>query len=817
MDEFAERQLDVAAKAGEKAAVSQANSQVQLAQGQMPTIDPEVYEPSELVDNGYSLSNPTMEPNRHTREGARVYANRDAFDGAPITPTTQMPDPEVSLPNTNAYSHQADEIYRGLESAATAQDVNSNISKLFGSYIQYTNSLAEAEPGIADEQANRVRWATSDRLELIGFDQIRASERNDEGLDDTGLNGLQMMMSSMILRGAQSFDEVSNLMGDTGANDDQLRETWEMAQSAFGEAGERLIDPIPNSPETAQSDPRYLAASALVFEGIEDGVSAGDMSAEELYDKGMFYIDQIKGNPLVLAAAVMRGKKDPQFAQAVNFLLQADDEMPMTMGDFGRGVLAASYDPLSYVGVGIASKAVSGTIAKTALKRAGLIGAEGAVVGGSYGGLMDYGFQNLSILAGQQESYNPYQTAAMTTVGGGLGFVLGGALGLAPEAISMLARLKKSEFATEPVSAEIIPESEMRLRRDIKKFLEEDNLRKVADGEADQAKVDEFKSQVAELQEAQTPKLVSSNEGITPTDSAGRLELIRNEQLIHDQSQADALIAKIEKHELDTPEGLKKYREEFYTEVQRKMLEKNDIVQEHIDAGDFRFKINDTITSKHSGKEFRIHHLQWKGDEPRYFVEGPEGEKHYMAEWGMVGGNPKLELVQSNLDNDPTLTAKAFETLDELEKNRPSLNRPDAELIEKEFNEFPRAKDRAGHDEEPWIGVITEDGRTEFRNRAEGEAADWHHSMAMTELLDEWDLDSSISFYRPADAKEIVIKGDAAVDPMGKGKKQIKDLAIQLKEAGAPGNYKIRIEQMGLHGDYEGEVIGTIDQWTKRR
>ena len=41
----------------------EANREVELSRGQTPTIDPDIYEPKDLRDAGYPLSNPTTQPN----------------------------------------------------------------------------------------------------------------------------------------------------------------------------------------------------------------------------------------------------------------------------------------------------------------------------------------------------------------------------------------------------------------------------------------------------------------------------------------------------------------------------------------------------------------------------------------------------------------------------------------------------------------------------------------------------------------------------------------------------------------------------------
>ena len=674
MDEFQERQIKVASDRGEKAAVAEANTQVQLSQGQTPTIDSNIYEPHELIENGYPLSNPTKEPNQHTKEGARIFGGRDAANGQTMGPVTEMP--AVASPMTNRYSMNMDPIYSGLESAQDAFTVETGIAKSFEQVIKYTNSMAEEDPLVAGEEANRVKWATSDNLEQIGFNHVSLSERTDEGLDDKGLNGLQMMMSAQIMRGAADFGQVSAAIGDTGANPEQLEETWNKAVDAYNRAGEGVIQNLPASGEEALSDPRYLGASAILSKAIgKTGIDIKDMSEEQLRDEGMLLIDMIKGNPLILMDAVMKAKDDPQIADAINFLMAAEEGMPTTWGDFGRGVGAAALDPTSYVGIGLAAKVVRGTVVKQALKSAGLVGVEGAVLGGSYMGLMDYGFQNVDVLSGKQEEFDISRSAGQVGLGAGLGFILGSSIsGLTSAGKSLLGRMAKptsaaEEFADVPIPDNMIPEDEMALRRQLREFLKEDNLRKVAESEEDQMKIVEFANDLAELEEKRKLTVIEGG-GKGNREPGAQLELVPQDPDINAANKIidnlDDLTLQVEKAAgidradlAKRAENLRKSSAELDKPLPpREILDTDDkwtrelkISLNHQDAGDFKFKIDETITVKGSNEEFKVHHLKWdeKNNRPTYFVVEPDGKRKYIAESELIGGNPDLKVISNEM------------------------------------------------------------------------------------------------------------------------------------------------------------------------
>ena len=643
MDEFAERQMLVASDKGEKADAADAEESVRLSRGQTPTIDAEVYDPQQLRDAGYPLSNPTAQPNRHTKEQTRIFAGRDSATGQPQMPTTPVPVVEEMLPSTQMYVNRNDVSLRGLTSASGPEAVSKNLSSVYTNMIHYTNSLVDEEFGIADEQSNRIRWNTSDRMETIGFNMLLDSERTEEGVNDKGLDGLQIVMSAQIMRGARSFAEVSELIGDTGANEDQLIETWNKAAEAYQAAAKGITDAIPETEEAALTDTRYIGALMTVLDAdsaLEGMIGSNmeelrQMTPEEIMSKGKTIADQIKSNLVGTGAAVYMAKQDPKVANAIMYMLDVDDALPTTMGDFGRHLGYGLMDPINFVGgagiiAKVGAKATGKSLIRTALMKAGAAGTIGAGTTSAYLGLHDVGMQNVALAAGRQEDYNPWQTGKQAAVGAGLGFILGaGIAGLTTGGAALIGKLRKpiSEFDDVPIPDNLIPENELTVRRQLREFMEADKLRKMADDEELQKEFIGLANEAAELEEK-------------------RLTLIKGGATEADPSHA-APMEVIEGGKGQSISDLQKFHQEMRTDVQNRVLAKAKEVEEHVAAGDFRFKIDDTVTSKHSGKKFKIHHLKWdeKTGEPQYFVTGPDGEKHYMSEWGMVGGKPKLELV----------------------------------------------------------------------------------------------------------------------------------------------------------------------------
>lgn len=435
MDEFVTRQIQGAERRGKKIHDAEAQSQTRLNQNQNPGIDTTVYKPGDLVDEGYPLTNPVMQPNRHTRPGAKVYANRDAGDGTPFTPTTSLSDPLDLMPESRAYVAGRAENLRAMDEMSTPFEAETYLTRSFQGAIGYQSVASNPE------EADRTLWNTTDELENVGYNHLQNSEFGEEGVDDSGMMGLTMIFGAQIMRGATSFDEAVRAVGETGASDEQLTETWNLAAQSYLRASQNAVQGVPTTPLAAQSDLRYLAASAVLSDALGgfQGVP-GELSQEELFDRGMMSIDLVKSNMLMLADIVKKAQDDPVLAEAVQFLLAAEEQFPTTAGDFGRHTYGMLLDPSTYYGAGLAAKVAKGSAVKQAFKKAGLAGAEAAAFGATYGGLYNYGTQNLSVAAGMQEGVDYDELGRMTGFGGALGFAFGSALSGVSSGVQAMGR-----------------------------------------------------------------------------------------------------------------------------------------------------------------------------------------------------------------------------------------------------------------------------------------------------------------------------------------------------------------------------------------
>ena len=635
MSERVQGEIEAAVLRGGEQDRFQAETEVKLSRGQTPTIDANVYEPKEVRDAGYPLSNPTTQPNNHTKEGTRYYAGRDSHDGTSLKPVTNIQDPVTRLPQSVTYMTRSDAIFAKLESAKSDVDTEMGLTNIYKQFIDYTNSLSDDDPTMAYEQANRLKWNTIDRLESTGFGHLSRSEYTEEGLDDTGMNGLQMIFAAGLFQG-KAYEQIIQDIGDTGANDAQLEEAYDRAMQGNERAQYNVINELPKTNEEAMADPRYIGAIMQILQAENPDKDYSGMTAKELLEKGKMQADMLKSNLLAMpaVAATIAQNPDSAIAEAYTFLLQTDENLPFEGMDVFRHTLAMAADPTTYIGgYGIWSKLLTkGGAAGAVLKKLGIGATMGAGMGAGYGALYDIGMQNIDIAARNQEGFDPARLGQMALLGGTLGYVLGGAIGLAPKAkgliSDMYSRMKADKpSALDDFGADIIPESELKVRRQLREFMEEDKLRKMADDEVMQKEFIELANEATEMEEK-------------------RLTLIKGGATEADPSHA-AQMEVIEGGKGESISDLQKFHQEMRTDVQNRVLAKAKEVEEHVAAGDFRFKIGDTVKSKHSGKEFEIHHLKWdeKTGEAQYFVTGPEGEKHYMSEWGMVGGKPKMELV----------------------------------------------------------------------------------------------------------------------------------------------------------------------------
>ena len=527
-------EIDAAVSRGKEQYKLETENEVNLSRGQTPTIDSNVYQPSELKDAGYSLSNPTTQPNNHTKEGARYYAGRDSSDGTTLKPVTAIQDPITRLPQSVSYMTRSDDIFAKLEGAQSDVDTEMGLTNLYKQFIDYTNSLADDDPAIAYEQANRLKWNTIDRLESTGFEHLNRSEYTEEGLDDTGMNGLQMVFAAGLFQG-KAYEQILQDVGDTGANDAQLEEAYDRAVQGNERAQYNVVNELPKTNEEAMADPRYAGSVRTLMEaGGTSAEELNNMSTEDILKKGKWMSDMLKSNLMALPAAAydIKANPDSPIAEALTFLLQTDENLPFEAADVGRHTMAMIGDPTTYLGgYGIWSKFLSKKGSAAILKKLGVGATFGAGMGAGYGSLYDIGMQNIDIAARNQEGFDPARLGQMAALGGTLGYLLGGAIGLAPKAKGLIkdiySRMKADKpSALDDFGADIIPESELRVRRQLRQFMEEDKLRKMADDEALQKEFIELANEAAELEEKRRLKLIKGGATEADPDHMAQMELV---------------------------------------------------------------------------------------------------------------------------------------------------------------------------------------------------------------------------------------------------------------------------------------------------
>ena len=123
---------------------------------------------------------------------------------------------------------------------------------------------------------------------------------------------------------------------------------------------------------------------------------------------------------------------------------------------------------------------------------------------------------------------------------------------------------------------------------------------------------------------------------------------------------------------------------------------------------------------------------------------------------------------------------------------------------------------------QPWIGMVPENQPAEHYNYADAEKADFHHSHAVQDL-DAYDADNTLRYVRlgysdtgeMSEKSTIEVTGSPALDPYGKGRKQITAMAKDLIDKGAPPDLQIVVGDMGLDHEMEKTTIGPLSDFAK--
>lgn len=124
--------------------------------------------------------------------------------------------------------------------------------------------------------------------------------------------------------------------------------------------------------------------------------------------------------------------------------------------------------------------------------------------------------------------------------------------------------------------------------------------------------------------------------------------------------------------------------------------------------------------------------------------------------------------------------------------------------------------------EVPMVGIVTKDGHVESYSYKKAKQQDFHHTFLMTEkALDSFDFDSTLRFLHydkctKFDKNMYTLEGDPALDPFGKGAKQMERFVSHVLKHGANPCMNVEIADHKMHTDYEGKIIGTLGELKKR-
>ena len=116
--------------------------------------------------------------------------------------------------------------------------------------------------------------------------------------------------------------------------------------------------------------------------------------------------------------------------------------------------------------------------------------------------------------------------------------------------------------------------------------------------------------------------------------------------------------------------------------------------------------------------------------------------------------------------------------------------------------------------EEPFVGLVSENGYIESYGLKKAKECDYHHQYALSqEGLKYYDSDNTLRFVKYSGDSIYTLEGSPALDPFGKGYIQIKLFAKHCVSLGADTNTPIRVADHALKTEYEGRIIGTLQEW----
>jgi len=219
---------------------------------------------------------------------------------------------------------------------------------------------------------------------------------------------------------------------------ESIREQQEIAK--ISGAAPKETEELKLTESELKKDPQWIESSKKIYE-LNEGVDAPKLDSDEQYaNYGLRYMGWFNYNlpKMSLEATQLTQATDEQKNAFVN-LMDMYDQKQSSLAGFGRAVAGLASDPTTYIGIGTFGAGTAGAQAvkqgiKAGVKEATKAGIKqgakvGAIEGAIYTATDDALRQSARITAGQQESFDPLQSAKAAAFGGTIGAGLGGSLG----------------------------------------------------------------------------------------------------------------------------------------------------------------------------------------------------------------------------------------------------------------------------------------------------------------------------------------------------------------------------------------------------
>jgi len=285
-----------------------------------------------------------------------------------------------------------------------------------------------------------------------GISDLQKGRSSEEGPDDVSMKGLSRIAVAARMDGAQDYQEFAQQVRSLGYPEASVQAAWNVGtratqryelQSGLDEPPtpeeEAEVAAAPEPDLTTQdlySDKNWMMASRILYKAEEGEEFKG--TDDDLMEWAINEMSNFNWRTTDMAYyAIQANSRKGDYAQALGYLVNTYDRVDTDFNIFKKSLGAFATDPTNLIGFGggfVASR-MAAAVAKNRLKKflgsaIGQTAVAGGFEGALFGGAEDAARQTVDIAAGNQEEFDPAQTAAVAAVSGAAGATVGGTLAL---------------------------------------------------------------------------------------------------------------------------------------------------------------------------------------------------------------------------------------------------------------------------------------------------------------------------------------------------------------------------------------------------